>query len=151
MTDAAHPATAEELAVLDAACFPPDQRWSVAAWADELRADDRLLGVRRDAGALVAAATVQVVARDADLHRIMVAPGHRGRGLARGLLEEMLRRTAGRAGRILLEVRDDNVAAIALYRGFGFEVIAARADYYGPGIHARVMERRLAPRHDGID
>ena len=43
---------------------------------------------------------------------------------------------------VLLEVRADGVEAIALYRSEGFEVIARRADYYGPGEDALIMRRR---------
>ena len=151
MTDAAGvpDVGADELARLDEACFPPPERWSAAAWDDELRAHDRIIGVRRAGGRLVAAATVQVVAGDADLHRILVDPAHRGRGLARELLAEMVSRASRCAGRMLLEVREDNAAALALYRGVGFEVIAGRASYYGPGVDALVMELRLPPHTGG--
>ena len=115
----------------------------MAAWSDELGAADRLLGFRRDGGALVAAASVRVVAGVADLHRIMVDPGHRGRRIARGLLDEMLGRAGADAARMLLEVRHDNLAALALYRRVGFHLIATRPDYYGWGAHALVLERRL--------
>lgn len=149
MTHPAPTVTAEELALLDAACFPVPERWAPAAWDDELRGGDRLLGFRRDGRTLVAAATVRVVADVADLHRIMVDPGHRGRGIARGLLDEMLGRAGVDASRMLLEVRHDNLAALALYRGVGFGTIATRPDYYGPGAHALVLERALAAPGEG--
>ncbi len=142
-------AGADELARLDEACFPAPERWSAAAWDGELRAGDRIIGVRRVGGRLVAAATVQVVAGDADLHRILVDPAHRGRGLARDLLTEMVDRASRRAGRMLLEVRPDNLAALALYRGAGFAVIARRASYYGPGVDALVMELALVSHPEG--
>lgn len=137
--------TADELARLDEVCFPSSERWSAAAWEDELRAADRLIGLRHLDARLVAAATVQVVAGVADLHRILVHPEYRGRGIARDLLGEMLARTADRADRILLEVRPDNTAAVTLYRSIGFQVIASRASYYGPGIDALVMDLSLSP------
>lgn len=71
---------ADELVALDAACFPAFERWNHASWADELAANDRVLLARRDPdGALVGAATFQVVFDTADLHRVMVRPDHRGR------------------------------------------------------------------------
>jgi ribosomal protein S18 acetylase RimI-like enzyme len=51
------------------------------------------------------------------------------------------------AARMVLEVEHDNEPAIALYRGYGFRPIAARADYYGPGADAVIMERPL----EGVD
>ena len=47
------------------------------------------------------------------------------------------------AERMLLEVEVDNASAIALYDRFGFEPIARRTDYYGPGRDALVMSRDL--------
>ena len=47
------------------------------------------------------------------------------------------------AGRMLLEVEVDNTSALALYDRFGFAPVGRRADYYGPGHHALVMERPL--------
>jgi ribosomal protein S18 acetylase RimI-like enzyme len=38
-------------------------------------------------------------------------------------------------------VRADNAAAIALYRAYGFEQLAVRGDYYGPGRDAMIMRR----------
>ena len=39
--------------------------------------------------------------------------------------------------RILLEVRQDNVAAIALYKKMGFKVIHIRKDYYSMPLKGR--------------
>jgi ribosomal-protein-alanine N-acetyltransferase len=44
---------------------------------------------------------------------------------------------------MLLEVRPDNEPAVALYRKLGFEPVATRRDYYGPGHHALVLQRSL--------
>ena len=45
--------------------------------------------------------------------------------------------------RILLEVRDDNLAAQKLYARHGFRSMGRRRGYYGPGLDAVVMERHL--------
>ena len=43
----------------------------------------------------------------------------------------------------MLEVRADNAPALALYERNGFERLALRRGYYGPGADAVVMRRRL--------
>jgi len=124
--------------------FEVGERWTQALWADEVTGADRHVGVVRDATGVVAAATFQVVVDVADLHRIVVAPEHRRRGLAGALLadgSDWARRRG--ADRMLLEVRHTNAPALAFYEASGFTRIAERRDYYAPGAHAVVMERPL--------
>ncbi|MDO5094011.1 MAG: GNAT family N-acetyltransferase [Propionibacteriaceae bacterium] len=140
----ATPADFVALAELEVA-FPDRQRWSVGAWQAELAAPDRLVHVI-DHGHVVAAATWQCVADVMDLHRIVVAPNQRRRGLARRLLAAGLAWGAGQgARRVLLEVADDNGAAIGLYQAHGFGEIARRRGYYASGRDALIMERPLHP------
>lgn len=130
---------------LEHGAFPAAERWSRLAWRDELLASDRYVLTARDADdRVMAAATFQCVADTADLHRIMVARERRGEGAARRmLLAGMEWARALGADRMLLEVREDNEAAIGLYEGAGFTTIARRNDYYGPGVHALVLAANL--------
>ena len=48
------------------------------------------------------------------------------------------------ASRMLLEVHEDNDAALGLYDGCGFRQLSRRENYYGPGVHALVMAAPLA-------
>ena len=133
-------------------------RWSEDSWRAELTGDGRLVLAARvgcdpdgggsGTGELVGVACFQRLAEVVDLHRIVVAPSRRRLGLARAMLVAGLQWAIREgAARMVLEVEHDNEAAIALYRGHGFRPIAARADYYGPGADAVVMERPL----EGVD
>lgn len=55
---------------------------------------------------------------------LAVLPGFRGRGIGRALLQKMKQSAASRCQSLSLSVRDDNLAAIRLYEGCGFEKIA---------------------------
>ena len=68
---------------------------------------------------------------------------HRRSGVASALLAEVVE-VAGRteADRLLLEVREDNQAALAFYAGSGFTEIDRRPRYYADGATAVVL--RLA-------
>ncbi len=106
---------------------------------------------------LLGVATFQLVADAADLHRVVVAPDQRGRGIGGALVEAGITWAAERHGlRMLLEVEHDNAAALALYRRLGFVELARRKDYYGAGRHALVMQRELvrfdetAAMNDGV-
>ena len=70
---------------------------------------------------------------DAELMTIGVAKPHQGQGLGRSLLAALIERARllG-ARRMLLEVRVDNLAALGLYRSFGFVTIGVRKRYYQP-------------------
>lgn len=69
-------------------------------------------------------------AGDAELKRMYVDPGFRGRGLARGVLGE-LERSASLAGfkRCVLETGTEQPEAIGLYRSCGYEPIAKFGAY----------------------
>jgi ribosomal-protein-alanine N-acetyltransferase len=68
---------------------------------------------------------------EAEVLTVAVAPAQRGRGIARTLMTAHLGRLAGRGVKTLfLEVADDNLAALRLYRGFGFEEVGRRSGYY---------------------
>lgn len=119
-------------------------RWSRDAWASELVTADRHVLVARAPEGVVGVATFQTVADVADLHRVVVATTHRGRGIARRLVTAGIEWAEGMgAERMLLEVAVDNTAALALYEHFGFELVGRRADYYAPGHDALVLERSL--------
>ena len=49
-----------------------------------------------------------------------------------------------RCGRLFLEVRADNEAALRLYQGFGFERLGVRRNYYRGGGDALNMRLRLS-------
>lgn len=130
----------EAIMRIEAECFPSHERWSAPAWQAELDGTDRLVLVALSGDEVMASATFQQVEDSSDLHRIMTATGHRGRGAAKALLRAGLDWARERgAERMLLEVRQGNRPAINLYEDFGFVALATRRDYYGPGADAIVM------------
>ncbi len=80
----------------------------------------------------------------AELQRIAVAPGSRRLGLATALLSGVVE-TASRsaADRLLLEVREDNLGALAFYARQGFVEIDRRPRYYADGATAVVLRLDL--------
>jgi ribosomal protein S18 acetylase RimI-like enzyme len=78
-------------------------------------------GVRDEWGRLVSAGGVQIVTdRVAQLGAIATAEGRRRRGLARGVVTELLRALERRGRPIVLHVLSSNSAAIRLYGSLGF-------------------------------
>ncbi len=89
----------------------------------------------------------RVLADDCEILSIGVAPTHRQRGLARLLMEHATQlAVGGGAGRIFLEVAEDNWSARRLYAALGFAPVGRRRNYYRRGqssVAAVTMWRRL--------
>ncbi|WP_425393403.1 ribosomal protein S18-alanine N-acetyltransferase [Actinomycetospora chiangmaiensis] len=152
--DALTPADAPACARLEALLFPGDDPWSAAAFRSELhvghpyvaaRVDGRLVGY---AGvALLPAPAFSREPAEAEVHTIGVDPAVQGHGVGRRLLRALLERADAIGAVTYLEVRTDNVPALALYRSEGFEVVGTRRRYYASGADAHTMRR--GERSDG--
>ena len=70
----------------------------------------------------------QTVLQEADMMNIAVADSHRRRGIAKMLVEELIRQLD--AYQLTLEVRTSNAGAIALYDSLGFTQVGLRKNYY---------------------
>ena len=125
--------------------FPARQRWSETSWLEEIGADGRLVEVAETAtDGVIACASWRHAGNTADLDRIVVAGEHRRRGIAGRLLGRGIAWAAEqRAGNVLLEVASDNTAAIGFYAANGFVPVNRRENYYGWGVDAVVMGKRM--------
>lgn len=73
----------------------------------------------------------RVAGDEGEILQVAVLPAARRRGLARRLLSAV-NAYAGALGarRLVLEVAEENLAALAFYRGLGFLQVGRRANYY---------------------
>jgi len=141
----AGPADARAMAALHAASF--HRAWSDGEFADLLAQGDvvadRVIVGRWLAGFILS----RIAAGEAEILSVAVKPARRGKGLGRGLLDQHLRRLAGRGvGTVFLEVAEDNWPARALYRRAGFSDVGRREGYYpeAKGAAALILRRDLA-------
>ena len=80
-----------------------------------------------------------------DIHTLGVAREYQGRGLGQRLLDNLISKANEfHASNILLEVRDGNEPARALYAKNGFTEISRRVGYYARFGDALVMEKSLS-------
>ena len=92
-------------------------------------------GFERIAGFAVAR---QTAPDEIEILNVAVDPPFRRRGVARGLIRQLL---ANYRGTVWLEVRQSNTAARRLYHAFGFQVNSVRENYYSaPPESAIVMK-----------
>ncbi len=85
--------------------------------------------------------------RIARLYSIAIDPGRGGKGAGSRLLEAVEEHaiSAGQY-RIALEVREDNAAAIALYRRSGYAQFGRHEGYYADGMAALRFGKALTQR-----
>ena len=82
----------------------------------------------------------------ARLYSIAVAPAFRGQGMGKRLLDDLVAQSRARGcDEIRLEVREDNEAAIRLYRDYGFVFREQRPRYYQDGADALRFRLALTP------
>ncbi|NVJ65411.1 MAG: ribosomal protein S18-alanine N-acetyltransferase [Gammaproteobacteria bacterium] len=71
------------------------------------------------------------LADECHLLNIVVATEFQGKGFAKILIAEMLKKArSNQMSQVILEVRRSNLAAISLYQQLGFSQIGVRKDYY---------------------
>jgi [ribosomal protein S18]-alanine N-acetyltransferase len=137
---------AERLAALHSAAFR--RGWSAEEF-ERLLIEHNVVADRAMAGPHLAGFVISRLAADqAEILSVAVASRHRGRGLARKLLDVHLGRLAGYGiSSVFLEVDEGNVPARRLYAGLRFNQVGRRESYYvdaGGSGTALVLRRDLA-------
>lgn len=125
-----------QLEKLHAACFP-HKPWSADDFADLKKSGCDIIASQN--GFIV----YRIVADEAEIITIGVAPDARRGGIAAAMLEIATRDAVARgAKKIFLEVARDNDAARALYSSAGFSEIGVRPKYYD-GVDAIMMRKDI--------
>ncbi len=136
----------------------PDTAWRLNTWWAELAQRPRrqylvaqACAHGGEAPAIIGYAGLDVHGEDADVMTIAVDPAHRGTGLGAALLSSLHTTASGRGvAAVLLEVRADNLAALALYARAGYRRIHTRRGYYQPeGVDAIILRAVLTPQTSG--
>lgn len=138
----------DDLLGLERACFG-DDAWSRAGLASALAPPGLALVCHADDTRVDGMALWSRVADEAELLRLAVDPAAQRRGIARALLAASLAQLGALGtARVLLEVRADNHAALALYRATGWQVDGQRPGYYRDGTAAVLLSRLVAESDD---
>ncbi len=130
--------------------FREEMAGSADGWVLVLRSPPVSAGAR---GGIRAYLVLRLVAGELHVLNLAVEPEHRGGGLGRWLLSFALDLGFRRGARCaLLEARQGNQAALALYESVGFEPLFVRRGYYrDPLEDAIVLEKRdLGPAAPAI-
>ena len=133
------PRDAAAIAELEAEIF--SDPWSERDICDTICTEGAMCYSAIKDGVPVAYIIGRIIAPEAEIYRIATHPDYRGRGVAYRLLDYAVKTERGRGlERLFLEVRSKNLAALSLYRAYGFEKIGIRKNYYkNPDDDAIVM------------
>ena len=129
-----------------AAAQPLAPQWSRLSYVQTLDPQGfplRIAMVAEADGEVVGFAVASVLALQAELESMAVAPTHEGHGVARSLLTAMVGAVEREgAGEIILEVRVSNSRAIQLYHRAGFSEEGLRREYYQRPVEDAFLMRR---------
>ena len=127
----------KQITYLEKICF--SDSWSEKTITQLL--DSRLdrCFVLESQGAVRAYGIIRILADEGEIFRVAADPSKRRLGLGSKLMEAMTEYAKAQgAARIMLEVREGNLAARSLYKSRGFQEEGKRKDYYSD------------PKEDGI-
>lgn len=127
----ASPERAADISKLHGRLFDPPWDAESIAQLIEHPAAAAFVAQVREPKTLVGFVIGQIAADEAEILSVGVAPEWQRRGIARNMIEGLVR-AARRAEvkRLFLEVAADNTAAIRLYKGLGFADVSRRKAYY---------------------
>ena len=133
-----------QIAEMEKLCF--SDPWSEKSVASELNNRLSLWLVALDGDTVAGYVGSQSVLDEADMMNIAVHPDYRRQGIGRDLvlaLAEALQKKGIRG--LMLEVRQSNAPAIALYEQLGFQQVGMRPNYYrNPKENALILRKELS-------
>lgn len=137
---------AEAVYTLSQACF--SEPWSLESIVKEMDNTVATYFVAEEDEKVIGYAGLWHVLDEGDIINIAVEASLRKKGIGKALLERLLNEGNARGLQVIhLEVRESNLAAIALYEKYGFKTIALRKGYYHkPLENALIMEYKVEER-----
>ena len=131
-----------QIAEIEKQCF--SDPWSEQAFESSMNTPFFYGFLFEEGGQVCAYACEMVIFEDAEILNIAVAPSFRRRGLGKELMLALENYAKNKgAERLLLEVREGNLAARGLYEKQGFLAFGVRKNYYEDGENAIVMQKTI--------
>lgn len=128
---------------LDVRCF--SHAWSEKAFEGELDGSKKTyyVAAENSKGKIIGFAGAAYVVDEGEINRVAVDPLYRGRGIADQMMDMVIANAdKGGINTLMLEVREANRSAIALYKNHDFIVEGKREGYYAQtGENALLMRR----------
>ncbi len=118
-----------------------DEPWSAAEITKDVTAGGGLYVAAAMRGdELAGYAEIRIIAGEAQVYNIAVAPEFRSEGIGEALLRHMIEKAEETGCSVVnLEVMDGNEAAMELYNKLGFREVGRRRGYYAKGSRDAVL------------
>lgn len=119
----------EKAAALEAKTF--SMPWKAGDFLEMINAEYAYYFVAVQEQEIVGIIGLRDILGEGEITNVAVEEAHRRKGIARQLLDRVIKRAQELGIKALtLEVRRSNVAAISLYESFGFEIEGVRPHFY---------------------
>ncbi|MDE6976825.1 MAG: ribosomal protein S18-alanine N-acetyltransferase [Lachnospiraceae bacterium] len=118
--------------------------WKAGDFLEMIEADYACYYVAEEEGVIAGCCGIRNMAGEGEITNVAVAPGFRGRGIARAMMEHMLKEASCHGMEAFtLEVRISNTPAVCLYESLGFVSEGIRPGFYEkPKEDALIMWKR---------
>ena len=132
------------LVEIEKACFG-DSAWTYEGFLGELNGAYSLCLCAIEGESVWGCICMNIAAEQSFISKVMVSPSHRRRGIAKALLQALIRYAEqAHMKELTLEVRESNQPAQALYSAFDFENLGKRRNFYhSPKEDAVIMTKVL--------
>ncbi len=105
--------------------------WSRTSFAEAMAREDNIFVVAESEGEVLGYALLYVTMDEGEIPTIATNPNYLRQGIGSKLMHYIIEESASKnVTQIFLEVRQSNVAAQGLYRGFGFQEVGLRKNFY---------------------
>jgi len=120
---------------------PPAAHWSAEQYQSRIK-DGGVMVAQRE-GRICGFLCVRVVAGEWEIENVVVDEEFRRHGIGAALMRALLNKWEAASGAsVLLEVRESNAAARAVYEASGFSQVGRRRAYYGDLVEDAILYAR---------
>lgn len=121
-----------------------DEFWTPGVLVSELKNENTKYIVLKENNNILGFAGIWITPDTVELNNIVIKKDSRGKGYSKVLLEKLIEISKETSREIFtLEVSEENVVAINLYKKYGFENVGLRKKYYKGKYDAILMSKKI--------
>jgi ribosomal-protein-alanine N-acetyltransferase len=121
-----------------------DDFWTPGILESEIKSENSKYVVAKENDNIVGFAGIIILPDDIEITNIVTKKSERKKGIGKLLLDKLIEMSKTYDKDIIsLEVNENNIAAINLYKKFNFEQIGLRKKYYNGKDNALIMNRKI--------